>query len=160
MLHLVQARNHCSNHCCCGLRNNASDVRRWQAHKLDPCSCVSRDVPCRLVLVCVSAVGKNREILKILKILKTQQFLEKKDPLHPLPSVHVAEERVLASPVPRPQPMSDASRLWSFGGRPSDILNFLGHDNPDFSKDLAYVHALWAICQLHGTASGSSEGFA
>ena len=23
-----------------GLRNNASDVRQWQAHKLDPCSCV------------------------------------------------------------------------------------------------------------------------
>ena len=57
-------------------------------------------------------------------------FLEKKDPLHPLPSVHVAAERVLSSPVPRPQPMSDASRLWSFGGRPRDIPNFLGLDNP------------------------------
>ena len=58
-------------------------------------------------------------------------FLEKKDPLHPLPSVHVAEERVLSSPVPRPQLlMSDASRLWSFGGRPNDISNFLGLDNP------------------------------
>ena len=57
-------------------------------------------------------------------------FLEKKNPLHPLPSVHVAEERVLSSPVPRPQLMSDAFRLWSFGGRPSDIPNFLGLDNP------------------------------
>ena len=57
-------------------------------------------------------------------------FLEKKDPLHPVPSVHVAEERVLSSPVPRPQLVSDASRLWSFGGRPSDIPNFLGLDNP------------------------------
>ena len=124
MLRFVQARNHCSNHCCC---NNASDVRQGQAHKLDLCSCVSRDASCWLVLVCVSsAVGKNREILKILKTL----FLEKKDPLHPLPSVHVAEERVLSSPVPRPQLMSDASRLWSFGGRPSDIPNFLGLDNP------------------------------
>ena len=145
VLRLVQARNHCSNHCCCGLRNNASDVRRWQAHKVDPCSCVSRDASCRLVLVCVSAVGKNREILKILK---NTTFLEKKDPLHPLPSVHVAEERVLSYPVPRPQPMSDASRLCSYGGRPSDIPSFLGLDNPDFSKDLAYVHALWVIYQL------------
>ena len=56
---------------------------------------------------------------------------DKKDPLHPLPSVHVAEERVLSSPVPRPQLVSDASRLIrSFGGRPSDIPNFLGLDNP------------------------------
>ena len=113
---------------CCGLRNNASDVPQWQAHKLDLCSCVSRDASCWLVLVCVSsAVGKNREILKKFE---DTIFLEKKDPLHPLPSVHVAEERVLSSPVPRPQLMSDASRLWSFGGRPSDIPNFLGLDNP------------------------------
>ena len=55
---------------------------------------------------------------------------DSKDPLHLLPFVHVAEERVLSSPVPRPQPMSDASRLWSFGGRPRDIPNFLGLDNP------------------------------
>ena len=123
----MQARNHCSNRCCCGLRNNASDVRQWQAHKLDPCSCVSRDASCWLVLVCVSsAVGKNRDFEHFEKTI----FLEKKDPLHPLPSVHVAEERVLSSPVPRPQLMSDASRLWSFGGRPSDIPNFPGLDNP------------------------------
>ena len=123
----MQARNHCSNHCS-GLRNNASDVRQWQAHKLDPCSCVSRDASCWLVLVCVSsAVGKNREILKILK---TQNSSKRRTLcIHPLPSVHVAEERVLSSPVPRPQLMSDASRLWSFGGRPSDIPNFLGLDN-------------------------------
>ena len=55
---------------------------------------------------------------------------DSKDPLDLLPSVHIAEERALSSPVPRPQPMSDASRLWSFGGRPSDIPNFLGLDNP------------------------------
>ena len=55
---------------------------------------------------------------------------DSKDPLHPVPSAHVAEGRVLSSPVPRPQPMSDASRLWSFGGRPTDIPNFLGLDNP------------------------------
>ena len=68
VLRLLQARNHCSNRFYCGLRNNASDVRRWQAHKLDPCSRVSRDASCRLVLVCASAVvGKNREIMKILK---------------------------------------------------------------------------------------------
>ena len=128
MLRLVQARNHCSNHCCCGLRNNASDVRQWQAHKLDLCSCVPRDASCWLVLVCVSsAFGKNREILKILK---TQYSSKRRTLLHPLPSVHVAEERVLSSPVPRPQLMSDASRLWSFGGRPSGIPNFLGLDDP------------------------------
>ena len=55
---------------------------------------------------------------------------DSKDSLHPLPSVHVAEGRVLSSPVPGPQPMSGASQLWSFGGRPSDIPNFLGLDNP------------------------------
>ena len=55
---------------------------------------------------------------------------DSKDPLHLLPSVHVAEERVLSSPVPRPQPMFDASRLWSYGGRPSGIPSFLGLDNP------------------------------
>ena len=120
----MQARYHCSNHCCCGLRNNASDVRQWHAHKLDLCSCVLRDASCWLVLVCVSsAVGKNREILKIFKT----QYSSKR---RTLASVHVAEERFLSSPVPRPQLMSNASRLWSFGGRPSDIPNFLGLDNP------------------------------
>ena len=49
------------------IRNSASDVWQCRAHKLDPCSRVSRDASCRLVLVCASAVGKNREILKILK---------------------------------------------------------------------------------------------
>ena len=102
--------------------------------------------------VCICCWQKSRHF----EYFENTTFLEKKDPLHPLPSVHVAEERVMSSPVPRRQPMSDASRLWSFGGRPSDIPDFLGLDNPDFSKDLAYVHALWAICQLHGTASGSS----
>ena len=127
MLRLVQARNHCSNHCCCGLRNNSSDVWRWQAHRLDPCSCVSRDASCRLVLVCVSAVGRNREILKILK---AQHSSKRRTLCTPPPSVqHLAVEQVLSS-VPRPQPMSDASRLWSFGRRPSDIPNFLGLDKP------------------------------
>ena len=115
MLRLVQARNHCSNHCCCGLRNNASDVRQWQAHKLDLCSCASRDASCCLVLVCVSSA---------------RIFENFEDTIFQVPSVHVAEERVLSSPVPRPQLMSDASRLWSFGGRPSGIPNFLGLDNP------------------------------
>ena len=55
---------------------------------------------------------------------------DSKGPLDPLPSVHVAEGRAFSSPVPRPQPsMSDASRLWSFGGRPSDTPNLLGLDN-------------------------------
>ena len=54
---------------------------------------------------------------------------DSKDPLNPLPSVHVAEGRVLSSLALRPQPMSDASRLGSFGGRPSDIPNLLVLDN-------------------------------
>ena len=33
-------------------------------------------------------------------------------------------------PVLRPQPMSDVSWRGFFGGRPSDILNLLGLDNP------------------------------
>ena len=66
VLRLVQARNHCSNRCC-GLGNDASDVRRCQVPKLDPCSRVSRDASCGLVLVYASAVGKNRESLKMLK---------------------------------------------------------------------------------------------
>ena len=122
----MQARNHCSNHCCCGLRNNASDVRQRQAHKLDlslllcfaGCLVLARAGVC---IICCWQKSRNFE---------NTIFLEKKDPLHPLPSVHVAEERVLSSPVPRLQLMSDASRLWSFGGRPSDIPNFLGLDNP------------------------------
>ena len=126
----MQARNHCSNHCCCGLRSNASDVRQWQAHKLDLCSCVSRDASCWLVLVCVSSICCCWQKSINFENFEDTIFLEKKDPLHPLPSVHVAEERVLSSPVPRPQLVSDASRLWSFGGRPSDIPNFLGLDNP------------------------------
>ena len=37
---------------------------------------------------------------------------DSKEPLDPHPSVHVAEERAFSSPVPRPQPMSDALVLW------------------------------------------------
>ena len=126
MLRLVQARNHCSNHCCCGLRNNVSDVRRWQAHKLDPCLCFAGCLVQARAGVCICCWQKSRNF----ENFENTTFLEKEDPLHPLPSVHVAEERVLSSPVPRPQPMSDAYRLWSFGGRPSDLPNFLGLDNP------------------------------
>ena len=76
--------------------------------------------------VCICCWQKSRNF----ENFENTTFLEKKDPLHPLPSVHVAEERVLSSPVPRPQPMPDASLLQSFGGRPSDIPCFLGLDNP------------------------------
>ena len=76
--------------------------------------------------VCISCWQKSRNF----ENFENTTFLEKKNLLYPLPSVHVAEERVLSFPVPRPQPMSDASRLLSFGGRQRDIPIFLGLDNP------------------------------
>ena len=79
--------------------------------------------------VCICCWQKSRNF-EHFENFENTTFLKKKDSLHLLPSVHVAKERVLSSPVPRPQPMSDASRLWSFGGRPSDIPDFLGLDNP------------------------------
>ena len=76
------------------------------------------------MLVCVSsAVGKNREIL--IENFENTTFLEQKDPLHPLPSVHVAEERVLSSPVPRPQLMSDARFFGPLEGALVTSLIFL-----------------------------------
>ena len=85
--------------------------------------------------VCVCCWQKSRNFGNF----ENTTFLEKKDPLHPLPSVRVAEERVLSAPVPRPQPMSDGSRLWSFGGRPSDIPNFLGLDNPVTGCQVGFI---------------------
>ena len=109
-------------------------------NKLDPCSCVSRDASCWCVYHLLLAKIEKFEIFE------NTIFLEKKDPLHPLPSVHVAEERVLSSPVPRPQLMSDASRLRSFGGRPSDIPNFLGLDNPVTGCQVGSILEACPIC--------------
>ena len=86
---------------------------------LGVCSCIVGDMPAARYRERV--IGESQEAI---------EAGDSKDHLDPLPSVHVAEERALSSPVPRPQPMSDASRLWSFGGRTSDIPNFLGLDNP------------------------------
>ena len=86
---------------------------------LGVCSWIMGDIP--TARYCEQVIGESHE---------ATEAGDSKDPLHLLPSVHVAEGRLLSSPVPQPQPMSDASRLWSFGGRPSDIPTFLGLDSP------------------------------